>query len=349
MKKKATLLILIILVVISGSSVVFAGEISVTVDGQPLDFDQPPVIIDGRTVVPVAQIFRSLGAEVEWDGETRTVYGFRGDDEIVIQIDNTQPTVNGQVIEIDVPATIVNGRTMVPARFIAESLGMKVAWNQESQTVKISHESLHEQDENIEENDEAKIEIVSSEQYFEFDASTGTITGYDPAGGRDVEIPEMIDGVAVTHIGDWVFFDKDLTSVIIPDGVTSIGEWAFYINQLTSVAIPESITSIERLAFTNNQLTSVTIPAGVTRIEDGVFAYNQLTSVTIPTGVTRIGGRAFEGNNLTSVIIPDSVTSIGRDAFADNQTNPADLTIKGVIGSAAETYANQNGHTFVPQ
>lgn len=103
MKRKAVLMILIVSLVISGGLFVFADDIIVTVDDQPLEFDQPPVIIDGRTVVPVAQIFRSLGAEVEWDGETRTVYGFRGDDEIVIQIDSTQPTINGQVM--NTPAT----------------------------------------------------------------------------------------------------------------------------------------------------------------------------------------------------------------------------------------------------
>jgi hypothetical protein len=101
------------------------------------------------------------------------------------------------------------------------------------------------------------------EEYFTFDRTTGTITGYDVAGGLDVVIPSTIGGVPVEHIGDEAFFIKALTSVIIPNSVTSIGVAAFSDNQLTSVTIPNSVTSIGYFAFGNNHLTSVTIGADV--------------------------------------------------------------------------------------
>ena len=75
------------------------------------------------------------------------------------------------------------------------------------------------------------------EEYFTFDRTTGTITGYDIAGGLDVFIPSTIGGVAVEHIGFDAFLEKYLTSVIIPDSVTSIGDCAFRNNQLTSITI----------------------------------------------------------------------------------------------------------------
>ncbi len=105
--------------------------------------------------------------------------------------------------------------------------------------------------------------ITPAEMYFTFDSTTGTITGYNIAGGLDVVIPSTIGGVAVEHIGMDAFLEKYLTSVIIPDSVTSIGDCAFRNNQLTSVTIPDSVTSIGSWAFENNQLTSVTIGAGV--------------------------------------------------------------------------------------
>ena len=139
--------------------------------------------------------------------------------------------------------------------------------------------------------------ITPEEEYFTFDSTTGTITGYDIAGGLDVVIPFTIGGVAVEHIGFEVFKEKYLTSVIIPDSVTSIGECAFRINLLTSVTIPDSVTSISDRAFGTNLLTSVTIPDSVTSIGYWVFADNLLTSVTIGADVDINSDPATMGTN----------------------------------------------------
>jgi len=127
--------------------------------------------------------------------------------------------------------------------------------------------------------------VTTPEEYFTFDSTTGTITGYDIAGGLDVFIPSTIGGVAVEHIGIDAFLEKYLTSVIIPDSVTSIGACAFRKNLLTSVTISNSVTSIDYRAFSTNQLTSVTIGNSLTSIDYEVFAYNPLSSVTIGADV----------------------------------------------------------------
>ena len=163
---------------------------------------------------------------------------------------------------------------------------------------------------------------------FGFDLAAGTITGFV---GTDTElvIPPVINTVQVVGIrsGGWqhgllmagVFENRQLISVVIPDGVTSIGAAAFRDNQLTSVVIPDGVASIYFNAFRDNQLTDVVIPDGVTHIGAAAFAENQLTSVVIPDGVTYIGAAAFLENQLTSVVIPDGVTYIGYSAFLGNQ------------------------------
>ena len=139
--------------------------------------------------------------------------------------------------------------------------------------------------------------VTTPEMYFTFDSTTGTITGYDIAGGLDVVIPSTIGGVAVEHIGFETFLEKYLISVIIPNSVKSIGTCAFRINLLTSVTIPDSVTSIGINSFASNQLTSVTIGNGVTSIGYLVFASNQLTSVTIGAGVDIDSDPATMGTN----------------------------------------------------
>ncbi len=127
--------------------------------------------------------------------------------------------------------------------------------------------------------------VITPEEYFTFDSTTGTITDYDIAGGLDVVIPSTIDGIAVEHIGIDTFLKKYLTSVIIPYGVLSIAPCAFRKNLFTSVTIPDSVTSIEHRAFRNNLFTSVTIGNSVTSISYEVFADNALSSVTIGANV----------------------------------------------------------------
>jgi len=105
--------------------------------------------------------------------------------------------------------------------------------------------------------------VTTPEEYLTFDSTTGTITGYDIAGGLDVVIPSTIGGVAVEHIGIDAFLGNNLISVIIPDSVTSIGPCAFRSNLLTSVTIGNSVTSISYEVFGSNPLSSVTIGADV--------------------------------------------------------------------------------------
>ena len=117
-----------------------AGAIDLYVDNDLINTDTPPTIVDGRTLVPVRAIFESIGATVTWDADTRTATGVRGDVVVSIQIDNTTAYVNGQPQTLDVPAKIINGRTMVPARFISEAMGCDVTWYQDTQTVGVAYQ-----------------------------------------------------------------------------------------------------------------------------------------------------------------------------------------------------------------
>ena len=160
-----------------------------------------------------------------------------------------------------------------------------------------------------------------------------TITGYNGQGGA-VKIPAYIKGKPVTSIGDYVFGNKKLTSVTIPDSVTSIGNSAFHGNQLTSVTIPNSITIIEGFVFGNNQLTNLIIPNSVTHIMFYAFQFNQFTNITIPDSVTHIGSGAFFYNDLASITIGANVLfGGGRPALGYNFPN-----IYKAGGSLAGTY-----------
>lgn len=118
--------------------------IAVTVDGQTVTMDQPPVIQDGRTLVPLRAIFEALGAEVEWNADTQSVFADKRLDTISLTIGENKLFINGEETALDVPAQIIEGRTMVPARAISEALGAKVEWNADIHQVTIvSNQSTH--------------------------------------------------------------------------------------------------------------------------------------------------------------------------------------------------------------
>ncbi|GEL77649.1 stalk domain-containing protein [Tenuibacillus multivorans] len=138
--KKGILLVLSIVFIFSLFSPInaSASSASVVIDGEEQNYDQPAIIEDGRTLVPMRGIFESLGATVAWDQETRTVTGEKGEVSVQLTIGNTKALVNGDVVELSVPAKVANGRTLVPLRFISESLGATVGWDNSTRTVTIT-------------------------------------------------------------------------------------------------------------------------------------------------------------------------------------------------------------------
>lgn len=115
-----------------------SGNICVYMNDDYVDFDVPPQIINGRTLVPVRAIFENLGATVNWDGSTRTITSTKGSTTVTMQIDNATMQVNGTSIPLDTPPQIINGRTLVPVRAVAEAFGNRVMWDDETSTIIIS-------------------------------------------------------------------------------------------------------------------------------------------------------------------------------------------------------------------
>jgi hypothetical protein len=112
-------------------------QINVTLDGVPIPFEVPPQNVDGRTLVPLRAIFEAMGATIDWNGGTQTVTAIRGNDTVVLQVGNHTMTRNGQSITLDVPPRIMEGRTFVPARAVAEAFGAVVGWDNATRTVTI--------------------------------------------------------------------------------------------------------------------------------------------------------------------------------------------------------------------
>lgn len=117
-------------------------DVDVVVNGAKLSMEQPPVLKEGRVLVPFRAVFEALGAEVAWEPEAQAVTAVKGDTQVRLVINNKtmKITENGveRQVELDVPAQIANGRTLVPGRAAAEALSASVEWDNGTRTVTIA-------------------------------------------------------------------------------------------------------------------------------------------------------------------------------------------------------------------
>lgn len=113
-------------------------DIEVILDGQTMQFSVEPQIIKGNTMVPLRTIFEALGADVKWEQATRTVTAKKENTTIVLTIGDKTAYKNNEAIILSEPGTVINGSTLVPLRFIAESFGAYVHWNGSDKVISIT-------------------------------------------------------------------------------------------------------------------------------------------------------------------------------------------------------------------
>ncbi len=169
------------------------------------------------------------------------------------------------------------------------------------------------------------VEVFKSEDYYYSLQADGSVVVTDYIGKDErVMVPVELDGLPVTRIGVFAFYDNSgLTMISLPDGVISIGNSAFYnCVSLRFISLPDRLTSIGDRCF---------------------IGCDSLRNIDLPDTVQSIGEDAFKNcSNLTKLKLPDSVTSIGQEAFSgcDN------LTIIVGLDSYGEQYCIDNGINY---
>ena len=119
----------------------FASGIAVYVNNNKVNFSQPPVVENGATLVPVRGLLEKFGATVDWDKETKTVTSTLGASTVKMVIGSKTAYVDNKIVPLTVAPKVINGATMIPLRFVSENMGLKVDWNSESKTIKITDDS----------------------------------------------------------------------------------------------------------------------------------------------------------------------------------------------------------------
>lgn len=125
------------LLVPAGISAAAATPIKVYVDNELLSFNTDPVQTEGTTLVEFTTVFNALGLTYEWDPVEKSVFGYNEDTYLILTIGDKTAYVNGEEITLNVAPKIVNNKTFVPLRFVGESTGALVDWNQNTRVITI--------------------------------------------------------------------------------------------------------------------------------------------------------------------------------------------------------------------
>lgn len=177
---------------------------------------------------------------------------------------------------------------------------------------------------------------------------TGTITDYDKTCGSKVVIPETINNLTITKIGDTtqqnpkVFTYKEITYVKLPNTITYIGAYSFWHSGISNIVLNEGLETINLGAFESNQLSSLKLPSTIKNIKYSIISYNNISevqgefvyktengvvdyttlisfgggynTVNVPNTVVTIGSYSLASYPIETINIPDSVQTINQDA-----------------------------------
>jgi hypothetical protein len=145
--KKILLGILITLLLVNNLIVFAESDISVYVNDSPVDFDQKPIIENGRTLVPIRAVAEEMGANVTWDSNTKTAKITLDGKTAMLKVDINDMIFGtianpdeSKLIQLDVPPRIYNGRTLLPIRAVVESFGGSVEWIETAKRIYVTYE-----------------------------------------------------------------------------------------------------------------------------------------------------------------------------------------------------------------
>ncbi|HOV24864.1 MAG TPA: stalk domain-containing protein [Pseudobacteroides sp.] len=282
-----------------------ANVIKVVVDGEELKLDVAPSIVSGRTLVPLRAIFESLGAEVKWNAKTQTVTGIKDGITVELTINKKNAFINGKVTSIDAPAMIINGRTLVPARFVAESLGTDVEWDSKNKLVIVTTPKvINFPDSNLEAVIRSKINKPVGDI---LNIDVKKITNLD-ASEKDIKSIEGIEylssvmelNLAYNKISDIKKLSelKNLYYLYIPynlisdindlKGLTSLKVLMLQGNQIKDISPLSGLTDLERLELRQNEIFDISPIKNLKKLEVLNLMSNPITDISVLKSMSSI-------------------------------------------------------------
>jgi len=315
-----TALALMLVFCIFAPAALQANEINVTIDGVAVGFEgQGPALIDGRTLVPVRGVFEALGFDVDWDQDVQMATLMRDDFVIRIIIGEQTFGIDDHVleasgnVELDVPAQIIGGRTLLPIRAVLESVGYDVDWDGSTQTVLVTSPP----------SDEPEPEPEPEEPGLEYIFIRGE---------------RFSTSLSVLHLEGMVLTPTDLYPLRHMENLLTL---IVMNNQIINLAAFTEIPSLQSLYLTNNGITDITPLSELTHLRHLGLEGNQITDIRPLSGLTNLEHLFLFNNQISDLSPIASLTNLTRLHISQNEIT--DLTPLSSLTNLTELRIGNDG------
>jgi Leucine-rich repeat (LRR) protein len=238
---------------VSFAAAVDEENINVVINGKELEFDVPPLIINGRAVLPLRTVFNELSAKVDWDGSTQTITATKNSTIIIVQINNKIAKVNNIEKTLEVPPIIIDGRTMVPLRFIAESFNASVNWDDGTRLISIISQNLDSNFKDLKLLKAIKERIGKLEEpLLEEDLSKITTLDLSSKNISNIEGLYLLKNLIEINLSNNQILDISPLENLVNLKVLNLSQ-----NNISSVSILKSFTNLTKLDISNNSIYTV--------------------------------------------------------------------------------------------
>lgn len=282
------------------------SDMRIVIDGTELYFEeQGPIIIDGRTLVPVRGVFEQLGFDVSWNDETRQAILARTGYIIIITIGSDMFTTNGVNHALAVPAQIIGGSTMLPIREVLESVGYELDWDENTRTAYIASTTNFQGSETHQPHETP---ATQPERYIDSPVQpvvppVQNRPAYITIGSErfSTDLTELFLNTGRLTNSDIVplRYMTNLTWLTMTPGLSENPNDGSVISDLTPLA---GLTNLERLNLRGNRIADLTPLAGLTNLRELHLGDNQIRDISPLAGLTNLTW--FSAGNFVSSNFP---------------------------------------------
>ena len=244
--------------------------ISVQVNGAEVVFaDQRPTIVNDRTLVPVRGVFEHVGFEVDWDPVSRQAILKSDDYEVILTIGSAEFTTNGVVHTLDVPAQIINERTMLPIRAVLESVGYYVSWDDRNRAVLVSSAPITyitiqgERFSTALTSLELDLDLTDSEIVLLAGLTNLTRLWWLSTTDIDITPLSQLTNLRVLHL-----YNSQLSDITALAGLTNLTELHLRYIQVSDISPLGNLTNLSVLSITYTPISDISSLAEMTSLTD---------------------------------------------------------------------------------
>ena len=293
---------------------VAAQEISVEINGVRVQFaDQSPVIVDGRTLIPIRGVFEQLGFNVTWETHSpQTATITNSDYTVHVTIDSAVFTVNGIPRALDVPAQLIGGRTLLPIRAVLEAVGFYVDWNGATQTVLVSDAPFANAN-NVNVPTGLEIPAYITIRGERFSTNTEFITLNNVTNADISPLRYMVNLRGLNLFGNQI---SDITPLA---NLRNLEQLSLGRNQVSDISPLTGLTNLVNLNLYSNPIRDITPLAGLTNLTTLDLENTQISDITILAGLTNLGSLILDDNQIQNLDPLAGLTRLTHLTLSNNQ------------------------------